>query len=317
MRGLLSKILGREIDPDADLSLQFNQPVERVVILLLVLGVLGFVFWIYSKDGRETASKRLRIFLGALRAALIAMALFIICEPLLVATQVEVRRSTVIVMVDDSFSMDLAFSDAQEALRKKLLTAMGGAQLTLKGESAKPFTVQADKLAPNQFKYLSRLDVVEAALQNSAPNGVPFIDALKKNHDVKFFGFSRGISANSDDGKPIDPLKMTSSNMRGGETRIGDSLRAALKETHGQPLAGIVVISDGRQNAGEDAVQAAGTYKNRNVPIFSVGIGDPSEPKDFEVTNDGTPDVILPDDQSETTAWIRYKGLHGDRHDQS
>ena len=311
MRELLSKLLGREIAPDAELSIQFNQPVERGVALVLVLAVIGFAIWIYSKDGRQTASLALRIFLGVLRASLIAIALFIIGEPLLVATQIETRRSSVIVLVDDSFSMDLAFSDAQEPLRKKLQAAMGSTALTLKGESNKPLVVQSEKIAPNQFKYLTRLDVVQAALHNNVPGGTPFIDALKKNHDVKFFGFARGISANADDGKLLDPAKLAASNLRGAETRIGDSLRAALKETHGQPLAGIVIISDGRQNAGEDAVQAAANYKNRNVPIFSVGIGDPSEPKDFEVTNDGTPDVILPDDQSETTAWIRYKGYTG------
>ncbi|MEI6233031.1 MAG: hypothetical protein WCT04_08260 [Planctomycetota bacterium] len=311
MRELLSKLLGREIDPQAELSVQFNQPVERVIGLLLVLGVVGFVFWIYSRDGRETASLKLRVFLGMLRASVIAIALFIICEPILVATQIETRRSSVIVMVDDSFSMDLAFSDAQEPLRKKLQAAMGTAQLTLKGEAAKPLVIQAEKLAPNQFKYLTRLDVVRAALQNAVPGGKPFLEALSKNHDVKFFGYSRGISANTDDGKPIEPMKLVASNLRGAETRIGDSLRAALKETHGQPLAGIVIIGDGRQNAGEDAVQVAQTYKNRNVPIYSVGIGDPAEPKDFEITNDGTPDVILPDDQSETTAWIRFKGYTG------
>lgn len=310
MRELLSKLLGRQIDPDADLSVQFNQPVERVLALVLFVAVIGFAVWIYRKDGRDTASVRLRAFLGVLRAGLIAAALFILAEPMLVATQIESRRSSVIVLVDDSFSMELAFSDAQEPLRKKLQAAMGAAALTLKGENAKPLTVQAEKLAPNQFKYLTRLDVVQAALQNNVPGGTPFLDALKKNHDVKFFGFSRGISANTDDGKPIDPAKLTASMLRGGETRIGDALRAALKETRGQPLAGVVIVSDGRQNAGEDAVQAATTYKNRSVPIFSVGIGDPSEPKDFEVTNEG-PEVILPEDQSETTAWIRFKGYTG------
>ncbi len=310
MRELLSKILGREIAPDAELSLNFNQPVERWLIFFLLLGVVGFTFWIYSKDGRDTASTKLRVFLGILRAGLIAMALFILAEPMLVATQIESRRSSVIVLIDDSYSMDLGFADANEALQKKLKTAMGSVPLELKGDNGKPLTIQTDKIVPTQFKYLTRLDVVQAAMQNGTAGGTPFLDALKKNHDVKLFGFSRGISGNTDDGKPIDPMKLTISNMRGAETRIGDALRAALKETRGQPLAGIVIISDGRQNAGEDAVQAAQTYKARNVPIYSIGVGDPSEPKDFEVTFEG-PDVILPDDQSEGTAWIRYKGYTG------
>ena len=43
MRELLSKLLGREIDPKADLSLQFNQNFERWQWLFLLLGVAAFV----------------------------------------------------------------------------------------------------------------------------------------------------------------------------------------------------------------------------------------------------------------------------------
>ncbi|HLX64006.1 MAG TPA: ThuA domain-containing protein [Planctomycetota bacterium] len=308
MRELLSKILGREIDPGAKLSLTFNQNVEPWLVLILGIGVVLFAIWVYRKDGRDTASPRLRAFLGVMRAGLIAIALLILAEPILVATQIETRRSSVIVLVDDSYSMDLPFADAQEPLRKKLQDAMAGATLTLKGDDGKPLTVQADKLAPGQFKLLTRLNVVSAAMEN--PRGTPFLDTLKKDHDVKFFGFARSISGNRDDGTPLDPMHLTSSNMRGAETRIGDSMRSALKEVRGQPLAGIVIITDGRQNAGEDALQAAQVYKTRNIPIFTVGIGDPSEPKDFEVTVEG-PDVILPDDPSEVVAWVRYRGYTG------
>src|SRR5439155_21833554 len=126
--------------------------------------------------------------------------------------------------------------------------AMSGATLTLTQEG-KQVVVEADKLAPGQYKFLTRFDVIQAAMQNKKPGGVPFLDALKKDHDVKFFGFSRGISANADDGKPLNPEKLVASNIRGGETRVGDALRAALKETRGQPLAGVVIVTDGRQNS--------------------------------------------------------------------
>ena len=310
MREFLSTILGKPIDPNADLSVQFNQPVERWLILVLLLGAGLFALWIYRKDGQATASRGLRTLLGFFRASLIVIALFILAEPVLVATQIETRRSTVLVLVDDSYSMELAFVDAQEVLRKKLQDAMAGATLTLKAEDGKPFTVEAPKLAPNQYKLLTRLDVVSAALQNKRTNGTPFLEALAKDHDVHLFGFSRGLSANADDGKPLDPFKLKSSMARGAETRIGEALRAALKEARGQPLAGVVLISDGRQNAGEDALLAAQIYKTRRVPIFTVGIGDPTDPKDFEVTFEG-PDMILPDDQTEGTALIRYKGYTG------
>ncbi len=310
MRDFLTMLVGKQIDPNARLEMQFNQPVDRVLIFVALLAAILFAIWIYRKDGKATASPKLRALLGFFRAMLIIIALFVLAEPVLVATQIETRRSTVIVLVDDSYSMELAFVDAQDDLRKKISQAMAGATLTLKGEDGKPLTIEAPKLAPNQYKLLTRLDVVSAAMQNKRPNGTPFLENLAKDHDVHLFGFSRGLSANSDDGKPLDPLKLKSSVARGAETRIGEALRAALREARGQPLAGVVIISDGRQNAGEDALISSNIYKTRRVPIYSVGIGDPTDPKDFEVSLVG-PDTILPEDQTEATALIRYKGYTG------
>ena len=309
MRALLSWLLGGHIDPNATLSLDYGQRFEPWLVFVLALAVVGFCFWVYRKDGRETTSPRFRTILGFLRGALLVIALFILSSPVLVATQVEAHRSVVLVLVDDSYSMDLGFTDASPELRKTLNAAMAGATVTVKLEGGQPVTLPAENLTPPQFKTLNRLNVVEAAFKANK-GGEPFLNALQHDHDVRLYGFSKGISANTDDGKPLDPAHLTVSNLRGAETRIGDSLRAALREMHGQPLAGVVVLTDGRQNAGEDAVQAAAAFKLRNVPIFTVGVGDPSEPKDFEVSVEG-PDMILPDDQSECTVFVRYKGYSG------
>ncbi|HYG75316.1 MAG TPA: VWA domain-containing protein [Planctomycetota bacterium] len=312
MRSLLSWLLGidgKTLGPETELSLRWNQSLEGWHVFLLVLGVISFAVWIYRRDGRGTASPLFRGFLGVLRAMVIALAIFILAEPVLLATHIETRRSVALVLVDDSFSMDLAFADAEESLRKKLQGAMKNAQVSLRTPEGKEQKIDAQKIEPHHFKYLTRLDVVSAAMR-AGDKGKSFLDTLKEKHDVRLYTFSRTVSANTDDGKPIDVQKLVSSNTRGGETRIGDCLRAALKDMRGQPLAGIVIISDGRQNAGEDAVQAAQTFKTQRVPLFTVGVGDPSEPKDFEVSVEG-PEMILPDDQSEVTALVRYKGYTG------
>ncbi len=299
-----------KVGADSELSIRFNQAPEGWMVFLVIVAVIAFAVWIYYRDGRGTASPFFRGFLGVLRAALIAIGLFILTEPVLLATRIETRRSTVLVIVDDSFSMDLAFADAEEGLRKKLQDAMGAQKITLKDADGKAITVNSDKLELQQFKLLTRLDVVSAALELKNKDGKNFIDALKERHDVKVMTMAKSLSTSTDDDKPIDLLHLASSNKRGGETRIGDCLRGALRETRGMPVGGVVIITDGRQNAGEDAVQVAQIFKTQRVPIYTVGIGDPAEPKDFELTEEG-PDMILPDDQSEVTALIRYKGYTG------
>jgi len=301
---------GSALSPDAELSLRFNAQPEGWLVFLMVVGVIAFAIWVYRRDGRNTASPIFRTILGVLRAAIIALAIFILTEPVLLATKIETRRSVVVVMIDDSFSMDLAFADAEEALRKKISAAMGNATVELRLADGKKETLVASKIEAQQFKYVTRLDVVSAALRNSAAGGKSFLETLGEQHDIKFVTFSKTSANTTDAGKPIDPKILLASSARGGETRIGDSLRTAVKELRGQPLAGVVLISDGRQKGGEDAIQAAQTLRTQRVPVYAVGVGDPSEPKDFEVTVEG-PDMILPDDQSEVTALIRYKGYTG------
>src|SRR5207245_5269224 len=67
----------------------------------------------------------------------------------------------------------------------------------------------------------------------------------------------------------------------GYSSRLGDAIATTLDEFAGQPLAGIVVLSDGGSNRGEDPVAAAGRAAERRAPIFTVGIGDPTPPRDL------------------------------------
>jgi hypothetical protein len=313
VRSFISWFLGlkeQAIRPDAELTLRFNQALEGWQVFLLAAGVIAFAVWIYRRDGRGTASPWLRAFLGVLRGLLIALTALILAEPALLATHIETRRSTVLVLLDDSYSMDLAFADADEALRKKLQAAMRNATVTLRTPEGAVEKVSAQKMDASHFRRLTRLDVVSTALQVSLDGGKDFLAALGERHDVKLYTFSRQISASTDDNQPLDVARLTPSSKRGMETRIGDCLREGLRQLRGQPLAGVVIVSDGRQNAGEDAVQAAQACRMQHVPIFAVGVGDPSEPKDFELSVEG-PDMILPDDQSECTAWLKYKGYTG------
>jgi len=53
----------------------------------------------------------------------------------------------------------------------------------------------------------------------------------------------------------------------------------------GSPIAGIVVLSDGRFNQGEPPEIVAALARSRKVPIFTVGIGDPSPPRNVIVSS--------------------------------
>src|SRR5207244_9007968 len=94
----------------------------------------------------------------------------------------------------------------------------------------------------------------------------------------------------------------------GDSSRLGDAVAATVEEFSGQPLAGIVVLSDGGNNAGEDPVAAAGRAAERRVPVYTVGIGDPTPPRDLSVASLLVDDVVRKGDQVPVFVGLKHSG---------
>src|SRR5690606_20011635 len=62
---------------------------------------------------------------------------------------------------------------------------------------------------------------------------------------------------------------------------LSGALRSLEDRYRGRRVAGIVVLSDGGDTAGQEA----GSTPGLNVPVFTVGIGDPRPARDREVIN--------------------------------
>src|SRR4029079_11278980 len=66
---------------------------------------------------------------------------------------------------------------------------------------------------------------------------------------------------------------------RGTETRLGQALADELRLYHDSPLAGIVLMSDGAQNAGIEPSAAVEAARQAGVPIYAIGFGSaPAQP---------------------------------------
>ena len=65
----------------------------------------------------------------------------------------------------------------------------------------------------------------------------------------------------------------------GAETHLGDALKSVLDRELGNPLAGVVIFSDGRNNAGVDPRQTIAAAQNMRVPLYGVGLGSERSPR--------------------------------------
>lgn len=112
--------------------------------------------------------------------------------------------------------------------------------------------------------------------------------------------------------KPLDlpPIDWTASLLpRGVETRLGDNLKALIDKERGGPVAGIVVFSDGGNNAGLDPAMAATVAADSMIPVHSVGLGSDKRPMNIRVVDLEAPEKVFPGDKFKIKGYVQGVGL--------
>ena len=96
------------------------------------------------------------------------------------------------------------------------------------------------------------------------------IREARKDFDIRVFNFDRTLNEQSQD---IEPLKYN-----GGSSNIVDAVNQAVERFRGQPLAGILVLSDGLDTSGV----AAGQAISSGVPVYTFELEHPFTKKQRE-----------------------------------
>lgn len=115
----------------------------------------------------------------------------------------------------------------------------------------------------------SRIDIVKKAISDNSSK--PIIDDLSDNFDVHLYQFSTDVI----------PVKELSMKAQGTLTDISKALSTAINEWKGQPISGVVLITDGNYNTGEDPIKYA---QKVGIPIYTVGVGQTKIARDIQIT---------------------------------
>ncbi|MEZ6135287.1 MAG: hypothetical protein R3C53_10290 [Pirellulaceae bacterium] len=97
----------------------------------------------------------------------------------------------------------------------------------------------------------------------------------------------------------------------GIETRLGDAIKAVLDKELGNPLAGVVVLTDGRNNAGVEPRGIIASAQNARVPLYVIGLGSDRSPPNLEVVEIDVPRRLYPGDRFSFAALIGSSGFAG------
>jgi len=285
-------------------------PPAWVVFLVVVPLVLGFAAFFYRRE-KASGGKVARYLLMGLRSAIVLGVLAMLAEPVLRTTQFQNQHSTVLLLLDDSLSMDIAdkYSDRD-----------------LLGSIAEFF-----ESGPETVESTRRYDLVRRLFQSE---DIALLDKLRAKGNVVVYSLAGGLQrlgefGKKDDGETIDvqerdvlpPYEVVRGQERVRQTRLSDGILEAVASVRGgsfgatsAPISAVVLLTDGQQTAGSQApVDVARRLGQRNIPLFTVGVGNPDPSKDVRVTRLECNEVVLAEDRVPFDAAIVADGFEGSR----
>ncbi|MCI0746001.1 MAG: hypothetical protein L0Y58_11395 [Verrucomicrobia subdivision 3 bacterium] len=320
MTELFLKLLGVNVDQAVDIaraSLAFRGGVSTgwVVFLLLLLG--GGLYGMYRATPVPMSARR-RNTLAALRILFVALILGLLLRPVLALTVEGSIRQLLVVMIDTSASMQIRDPRLDPAEQKRAAIARGAL------DPQKGLGQQQDRNTAREYEQIARIDVARSALQNPRLNLLPRLD---RDFDLAAFTFGQNlleISARREQTTNSEPRqkKVTVENFpwvkqlqaESPATALGDSLQEVSNRKRGQPIAGILLLTDGANNKGAQPIESAAVLRQEHVPVYAYGVGITS-PRDIIVSHLFAPEITFVKDEVALTARVRSQGLKGESAD--
>jgi hypothetical protein len=287
----------------------FSQWWQMPALLLGVAALAAFIAWMYRRDAAE-----LPWGFGALLAALRLGAV-----AALVAAYLDFERkaehevvfpSRVAVLVDSSASMTLR-DDADGGPET---AAADAPETTAWTRAQRAVSVLRDggllaALAPRHEVSVWRFDadaeplaVLPTAAESAAD---PPAQAAA--------GAADGAADPSSEMPVASPPADWADRLtaRGYETRLGEALARVLDQEPAGSLAGVIVLTDGGNNAGIDPAAAVAALEKAAVPVYPLGIGSDRLPTNVRVADVLVPSRVFPGDRFAVTAYLQSQGLAG------
>ena len=288
-------------------------------LLLLGIGLLLGVRWIYRRE-RDKVSRPWRIVLGGLRILAIVIVALTLFRPERELIRKVLDKSHLVLLVDTSQSMETRDRYRVEDEARLLAAAWPEG-----GDEARP-----SRLDASRAEIVSRLlaGPNEAVLRSLAERFV--VDAFGFDQDLKGFGSTQPrpteatapLGAGGGDAPEGDPVKAIAEAIRrveskGPRTDIGGALKSIAREfvnRDDRRLAGVILLSDGRDNAETerpaDAILSLGKAAEE-LRVSAVALGDPRLAKNLRVDQITAPDVILKQEDLFLQAQLRQTGFDG------
>ncbi len=127
--------------------------------------------------------------------------------------------------------------------------------------------------------------------------------ALEERFALRFFGFSTETDRLGD----VEELTY-----RGTRTHLGQALERAHEELTGVPLSGLVVVTDGADNADGGLGESLLPLQAAGIPVFTVGLGREEFDRDIQLSRVETPRRVLRGAALVVDCIVTHRGYRGE-----
>lgn len=301
-----------------------SSPLWLAVSVAAVIGALGLIVMLLRYE-RRLVTPRVGNTLLLLRIGVLVAVFATLLEPVVTWEVDQSRQGRVLVAVDLSESMNTSDRHASRAEKLRWSRALG--MIGNSGNNARLDAYQAafdrgeepvwpagheaaDKAmleaAFASFDELSRKEVARRLL---TATGSPLLEQLEEVADVELRVFA-GRATTSDVetfssylDAPPDAISVMSSNLE-------EALKNA-SEGDGGDLAGIVLVTEGRDNSAGDPIQKAIQLRDREIPVYPVMIGSEQPPRDLAIVALDYPSKVYKGDHAVLKADFKTAGFEG------
>jgi Mg-chelatase subunit ChlD len=270
-------------------QLRFESPWSQLALALTIIACVLLIVGIYRRE--SSAPRGARALLSAMRIGLVLLAIFFLAEAVL-----QVERTGLpyfVVMVDDSASSTIVdrFEDAKTQARLNEFAKSAG-----RTEEPDRITVARGWLATG--------------------DGQPWKE-LQSQHRLKLYAVSnqaRPLLEVADSKQLTEiPEALKQVEARGEQSRLGDAVRQVLTELRGSAPSAILLLTDGQTTEGESLPRAAELARQKGVPLFTLGLGDPAPPRDLELSDLQVDEVVFVEDAVRFQARVTARGFSGQK----
>jgi len=250
-------------------------------LLLFLVGTTAII-WSYRVFTPEISKGR-RVLLTILRVASFALIILFLLKPALSLRIEEPVRSALLVLFDNSRSMQIEDDRPNETDRSnaKLLAGI-------------------DKPA--------RSALVQALAKNTS---IDLFPKLAEVADLKFesFGSQRRSlgEPTMDQAGRMATESIAALTFEEESTALGDAITETLTQWRGTPISGIFLVTDGASNSGSDPLTASQAAALDRVPLYIYGTGVP-QVRDLRVVSITVPPVSFLGETLEVRTTIKLMG---------